>query len=88
MRLGKLAVPVIGVLMFLVALLPATAHACAACAANDQQAFLVPTIILSVLPLGMIGGGVYWWRRNSGHRWGGEFDERDDPVDPEDDRRP
>jgi hypothetical protein len=78
----------VGLVALVVAVIPNVAHACAACAANDQGAFIVPTIVLSLLPLGMIGGGVYWWRKNSGHRWGGEFDERDDPVAPEDDRRP
>lgn len=67
---------------------PAVASACPVCGQNDQRAFLVPTIMLSLLPLGLIGGGLFWWRRRAGERWGGEFDERDDPVNAAPDKKP
>lgn len=49
-----------------VALVPAPVWACSSC--NDpkdlgQDAFLGPTIFMSLLPLGMLGviGGYFWW---------------------------
>ena len=58
--------------------LPAVAEACAVCGAADRNrnAFLGTTIFLSLLPLGMIGGGVLWLRRRAGARWRAEFEER------------
>jgi len=78
--LGTLAVSVMSLVAFAIILAPGMARACAVCGQNNQTAFLVPTIFLSLLPLGLIGGGVYWWRRSSGTRRGGEFDEREDPT--------
>jgi len=58
---------------------PAVAHACAVCGAGgadrSQSAFFDTTIFLSLLPLGMIGGGVLWLRR-AGGMISGEFEER------------
>ena len=54
---------------------PAAAHACAVCGAlNDRNraAFFGTTILLSLVPLGMIGGGVWWLRRT-----GSAFDAED-----------
>ncbi|MGD8825106.1 MAG: hypothetical protein PVI24_09015 [Myxococcales bacterium] len=42
------------------------AHACPSCASpleENRQAFVDTTILLTVLPLGMIGGFVWWLRR-------------------------
>ena len=49
-------------------LVPAAAHACAVCGAmadRNRGAFFGTTMLLSLLPLGMIGGGVWWLRHNS-----------------------
>ena len=54
---------------------PAAAHACAVCGATadrNRAAFFGTTMLLSLLPLGMIGGGVWWLRRN-----GSAFDAED-----------
>ena len=61
--------------------LPAVAEACAVCGAADRNraAFLGTTIFLSLLPLGMIGGGVLWLRRRAGGTWRAEFEEREEP---------
>jgi hypothetical protein len=61
--------------------LPAVAEACAVCGAADRNrnAFLGMTIFLSLLPLGMIGGGVLWLRRRGGALWHAEFEEREEP---------
>ena len=49
-------------------LLTAVAWGCAVCGGQDdedtRQAFIDTTIFLSLLPLGLIGGGALWlWRR-------------------------
>ncbi|MGH0032728.1 MAG: hypothetical protein ACQGVC_23290 [Myxococcota bacterium] len=50
-------------------LLPTTAAACAVCIGGQTEetryAFLWTTGFLSVLPLGMIGGAVWWLRRRA-----------------------
>ena len=72
--------------MFLVALglgalWPAAVIACPFCSGQggdspaQAAAFFSTTILLSLLPLGMIGGGVLWLRRD---RQEDEFRERDD----------
>jgi hypothetical protein len=49
-------------------LLPTVAHACAVCGANatdrSANAFTSLIAVLSLLPLGMIGAGLWWTRRN------------------------
>jgi len=51
----------------LLALAPDAASACAVCTGGGEEsrsAFIVATVMMSVLPLGMIGGVVWWvWRR-------------------------
>jgi hypothetical protein len=51
----------------LVVLSPGAAAACAVCTGAGEEsraAFIATTVMLSVLPLGMIGGLVWWiWRR-------------------------
>jgi high-affinity Fe2+/Pb2+ permease len=72
------------VILALVALLvPAIAGACAVCGAgiNDRNAnaFAGTTALLSLLPLGMFGGCIWWLRKNG---YGdGEFLDRDEPRD-------
>jgi hypothetical protein len=62
---------------------PGTAHACAVCGANgDQSAFLGPTIFLSLLPLGLVGSGLWWLRRRGGAWLRHELEERDPPPHP------
>jgi hypothetical protein len=59
-------------------LVPSPALACAACAAaNANRMFLVMTIVLSLLPLAMIGAGLLWIRRHARGRLAGEFEERE-----------
>ena len=69
----------VGIGAALLALLPALALACPVCGGGgdsprSQAAFFNTTILLSLLPLGMIGGGVWWLR---GKAQDGEFEERD-----------
>ena len=49
------------------ALAPTTSWACAVCFTGDEAtvaAFIGTTVFLSLLPLMLIGGGVWWlWRR-------------------------
>jgi hypothetical protein len=59
-------------------LAPSPALACAACAAaNANRMFLVMTIVLSLLPLAMIGAGLLWIARHARGRLAGEFEERE-----------
>ena len=52
----------------LVLALPGWAAACAVCAPGDEEsrsAFIWTTVMLSVLPPGMVGGLVWWlWRQH------------------------
>lgn len=47
--------------------LPRVAEACAVCASGQEEqstvAFRYTTVLLSLLPLAMIGGGVFWLGR-------------------------
>ena len=68
---------------FLGALVPASAWACPFCFSGSprvRMAFFGTTILLSLLPLGMIGAGVEWIRRAGRGRWAEEFDDRDPPA--------
>ena len=60
---------------------PGAAHACAVCGAavmeRNQSVFLGTTILLSLLPLALIGGSLWWIRRHAGERLAGEFLDRD-----------
>ena len=50
-------------------LLPEAAHACPVCFDSrdeNRQAFLATTVLLSLLPLGMVGGVGFWMRRRVG----------------------
>ncbi|MGH7742241.1 MAG: hypothetical protein ACRENS_09495 [Candidatus Eiseniibacteriota bacterium] len=68
---------------------PVAAHACSVCyAANDRNriAFFNTTILLSLLPLGMIAGGALWFVKNARLRLDEEFRDRDASVAPLPDR--
>ena len=56
-------------LLALPLLLPRLASACAVCSAGRDDetrlAFLLTTLFLSVLPLGIVGGAVWWLVRRS-----------------------
>ena len=60
-------------------LLGAPAFACPLCVAQSsprvRSAFFNTTIVLSLLPLGMLGAGVMWLRRS--RTWEGQFEDRD-----------
>lgn len=50
----------------LAALLPRAAQACAVCFSGSDEsrlAFILTTVLLTVLPLTMIGGAIYWVTR-------------------------
>ena len=53
----------------LFSLLPAAAHACSACILADPKTsatYLKMTLVMSALPLALLGGVTYWlWRRYS-----------------------
>lgn len=71
-------------LTVLLVLLPGAARACAVCGAatarDDQSAFILTTTVLSLLPLVMIGAGLWWLGRQARVRLEGEFAEREHPV--------
>lgn len=74
----------VAAVLALVALLaPAAAFACPVCSANakerNSKAFAGTTALLSLLPLTMFAGGI-WWLRKSGIGQG-EFVDRDERQD-------
>lgn len=60
-----------------------SAHACAVCGlgGTNRIQFLVTTLILSLLPLGMIAAGLVWLARNARNGIADEFVDRDE-VEP------
>jgi hypothetical protein len=49
-------------------LLPSLSHACAVCGTGFEQnrgAFIEATIVMSLLPLALIGGVAFYWRKKS-----------------------
>ena len=51
--------------------LPVTANACAVCFSGTDEsrlAFILTTGLLTFLPLGMIGGAIYWAHRKAKRR--------------------
>ena len=64
-------------------LLPAAALACPVCSATGKErnanAFRGTTALLSLLPLTMFAGGI-WWLRKNGYG-AGEFVDRDEQKD-------
>ncbi len=64
--------------------LPEAAHACAVCGAavdRSKSAFLGTTILLSLLPLAMIGAGLWWIARQAGGELAGKLAEREIQAD-------
>lgn len=54
--------------VLLLVLAPELAHACPGCIdlkTKNRVAFFVTTIVLSLLPLGMVGGMAVWLRRRA-----------------------
>jgi hypothetical protein len=67
----------------LAVLLPSAAAACAVCVSGteaNRAAFFGTTVFLSLLPLGIIGAGLYWLWRRGRQRLAWEFEERDVPA--------
>jgi hypothetical protein len=64
--------------------LPSLALACAACNVGNgrnKMAFFLTTIFLSLLPLALIGAGIFWIARNARGFIASEFRESDEePV--------
>lgn len=61
--------------------LPATASACAACGVGNgrnKMAFFLTTIFLSLLPLALIGAGLFWLARKGRGFLASEFRESDE----------
>ena len=78
-RLSNLPVAALALVTCLV---PAAAWACPFCFSGSpkvRMAFFGTTILLSLLPIGMIGAGVEWIRRAGRGMWAEEFDDSD-PV--------
>ena len=66
---------------------PAASYACSVCyAANDRNraAFFDTTILLSLLPLGMMLGGALWFGKHARLRLEEEFSDRDARTPPPD----
>lgn len=60
--------------------LPEAARACAVCGAaveRNKSAFFGTTILLSLLPLALIGAGLWWVARHAGGHLAGELAERE-----------
>lgn len=65
--------------------LPAVAAACPTCGVGNgrnKMAFFVTTIFLSLLPLGIIGAGLYWLSRKGRAFIASEFRESDEDPGP------
>ena len=64
--------------------LPDVAQACAVCAQaaldRNNSAFVATTILLSLLPVAMVGAGVWWVKRHAADRLAAEFADRELPV--------
>jgi hypothetical protein len=62
---------------------PTAARACAACGAGvdrNRSIFLFTTILLSLLPLVLVGSGLLWIALRSRERLAAEFGEREEPF--------
>ena len=63
-------------------LAPAAVHACAVCSAlsseSNRKAFLETTVLLSLLPLGLIAWGLFWVARRGHGVLRAEFRESDE----------
>lgn len=65
--------------------LPSLAAACPTCGVGNGRnvtAFFVTTVVLSLLPLGLIGAGIYWLARNGRTFIASEFRESDEAARP------
>jgi hypothetical protein len=63
--------------------LPDVVYACAVCGAavdRSKSLFLGTTILLSLLPLALIGAGLWWIARNAGGHLAGEVADVELPV--------
>jgi hypothetical protein len=69
MRALKSWIPLLLAIGLLPTLIPASAWACPACMVGDPKTagtYLGMTLIMSALPLFLVGGLAYWlWRRHS-----------------------
>lgn len=75
--------PVAALLAGALLALPAIAAACPTCGVGNGRnvtAFFVTTVVLSLLPLGLIAAGLYWLARNGRAFIAGEFRESDETA--------
>jgi hypothetical protein len=73
-RAWPLAILILGLLA------PAASDACPVCFSGSDRsrlAFFGTTILMSLLPLGLIGSGLWWLRRRAGEDLSDEFQDRD-----------
>ena len=71
-------------LIALTLVVPGAANACAVCGAavdRNQSLFLGTTILLSLLPLGLIAAGLWWIARHAGGHLAAELEDRELPAD-------
>jgi high-affinity Fe2+/Pb2+ permease len=69
-----------GLLLAVLALSPGVARACSVCGGGNpanRLAFFLSTIALSILPLGLFAGGLWWLRTRLGGKLADEFQDRD-----------
>lgn len=77
------ALPV-AILIALTLVAPGAAHACAVCGAaadRNKSLFLGTTILLSLLPLALIGAAVWWVARHAGGHLAAELADRELPAE-------
>jgi hypothetical protein len=73
-----------GALALAVVAAPRLVHACAVCSVitseSNRKAFFDTTIFLSLLPLGLIGWGLFWLARKARSTLAAEFRESDEDL--------
>jgi len=79
----KRLIRLVPAMLALTALVPIDALACAVCGGGNpanRLTFFLSTIALSILPLGLFTGGVFWLRKKLREHRPDEFQDRDNLV--------